>query len=142
MQKVLDLPSESYLLPASLQYPILNKGSIKLAMDIVNSISADDLKEFVTNLNRKYKEFGCTFAITPDHPYAKYADQAIIDHMSMIILENDVGNDDRLTSSDLPSNYWYDIQDVGKKFTKDFLGGHDLGPNTKPMQNPDFVIRQ
>ncbi len=62
-----------FLLPATSQYPILNKSSVKLAMDNIHHISEDDIEEYSNNLNRRYRELGCRFKIPANHPYAPYA---------------------------------------------------------------------
>ena len=62
-----------YLVPAKCLYPVLDVSSLKLAMDNIRHVDAEDIKDYVTNLNRKYLELNCKFQISVDHPYAKYA---------------------------------------------------------------------
>jgi len=83
----LGLEDTLYLLPDSLEYPIVNKESVRLAMDMIHSVPKDRRQMFADNLNRKYKELGCTFSISVDHPYAPYADKNIVDHMTRVLLE-------------------------------------------------------
>ena len=83
----LGLDDDMFLLPASLEYPIINRGSVRLAMDMIRRIPKDQVKEYTRNLNRKYRELGCTFSISVDHPYAQYADQNIVDHMNRVLSE-------------------------------------------------------
>ena len=95
-----------YLIPDKLEYPIINRYSVKLAMDMINQVKKEfpeDINTFVKNLNRKYKELGCTFSITPDHPFAPYADANIIDHMTFILVEGDTAVDDSDGASEIGS---------------------------------------
>lgn len=62
-----------FLLPATSQYPILDKSSVKLAMDNIHHISEEDVEEYSNNLNRRYRELGCRFKIPANHPYTPYA---------------------------------------------------------------------
>lgn len=69
----MELPDTAYLLPGSFQFPILNKDSVALAMSYINNVDDNDIGEYTENLNKKYMEYGCTFRIPANHPYAKYA---------------------------------------------------------------------
>lgn len=95
----LGLDDDLYLLPTTLQYPIIDKNSVRLAMDMIDHIPEEDRQEYSTNLNRKYREFGCNFSISVDHPYAKYADKTIILKMTHMLLEGDTAVDDQGTST-------------------------------------------
>lgn len=124
--------SDVYLLPDTMQYPILNQTSIRMAMDMIRDIKdPDEKKTYVENLNRKYKEFGCTFSISVDHPYAEYADQNIIDHMTHILSEGDTVVDDQGTSdAGNPDNApWYVRVDVNGNVGQNLLQNKELGPN-------------
>lgn len=126
--------SDVYLLPDTMQYPILNQTSIRMAMDMIRDIKdPDDRKIYVKNLNRKYKEFGCTFSISVDHPYAQYADQNIIDHMTRILSEGDTVVDDQGTSDagNPDEAPWYVRSDVNGNVGQNLLQNKDLGPNDK-----------
>lgn len=132
-----------FLLPITMEYPIIDQSSIRLAMDMVNKIPDDQLKEFTTNLNRKYKELGCKFSISVDHPYAPYADKNIISNMTHILLEGDTPVDDHGTSEDIRANQvddpWYKRVDYTGTVGQNILDNKELGPNTKPMQKPEYT---
>lgn len=83
----LDLDKSYYLLPHRKMYPVADRASVRLAMDNIDNIEKSDRREYVKNLNRKYTELGCTFSISADHPYARYADDAIVDRMTRMLLE-------------------------------------------------------
>lgn len=126
--------SDVYLLPDTMQYPILNQTSIRMAMDMIRDIKdPDEKKTYIENLNRKYKEFGCTFSISVDHPYAEYADQNIIDHMTHILSEGDTVVSDQGTSdAGNPDNApWYVRSDVNGNVGQNLLQNKELGPNDK-----------
>lgn len=126
--------SDVYLLPDTMQYPILNQTSIRMAMDMIRDIKdPDEKKTYVENLNRKYKEFGCTFSISVDHPYAEYADQNIIDHMTHILSEGDTVISDQGTSDagDPDNAPWYVRSDVNGNVGQNLLQNKELGPNDK-----------
>lgn len=126
--------SDVYLLPDTMQYPILNQTSIRMAMDMIRDIKdPDEKKTYVENLNRKYKEFGCTFSISVDHPYAEYADQNIIDHMTHILSEGDTVVSDQGTSDagDPDNAPWYVRSDVNGNVGQNLLQNKELGPNDK-----------
>lgn len=101
----LGMPDSIFLLPDTLEYPIVNKASIRLAMDMINNIEPEKRSAYIKNLNQKYKEFGCNFSISVDHPYAKYADKNIIQHMSHILLEGDTPVDDLGAKADIESEH-------------------------------------
>ena len=67
-----------FLLPDTKEYPIIDKSSLKLAMDSIRYVTDDDKKEFIRNLNKKMQEYNYPYKITIDHPYAKYAPKEII----------------------------------------------------------------
>ena len=125
--------NDVYLLPDTMEYPIFNQSSIRMAMDNILTIPKEnDIRaEYVKNLNRKYKEFGCTFSISVDHPYAPYADQNIIDHMNRILVEGDTVVDDQGTSdAGNPDNApWYVRVDVNGNVGQNLLQNKELGPN-------------
>ena len=126
--------SDVYLLPDTMQYPILNQTSIRMAMDMIRDIKdPDEKKTYIENLNRKYKEFGCTFSISVDHPYAPYADQNIIDHMTHILSEGDTVVSDQGTSDagDPDNAPWYVRSDVNGNVGQNLLQNKELGPNDK-----------
>ena len=126
--------SDVYLLPDTMQYPILNQTSIRMAMDMIRDIKdPDEKKTYVENLNRKYKEFGCTFSISVDHPYAEYADQNIINHMTHILSEGDTVVSDQGTSDagDPDNAPWYVRSDVNGNVGQNLLQNKELGPNDK-----------
>lgn len=124
-----------YLIPELMQYPIIDKMSVKLAMDQIRTIEKEypnELSTYVTNLNRKYKELGCTFSITVDHPYAKYADSAIIDHMNRILMEGETAVDDHGTSAGTASyaeTPWVIRNDITGTVGRNLLANKELGPN-------------
>lgn len=131
----LGMPEDIFLLPAMLKYPVINSGSIKMAMDIIPVIEKEypeQLSEYVKNLNRKYKEFSCTFSISIDHPYAKYADQNIIDHINHILMEGETAVSDQGTSAG-PVNYgdspYYIRNDITGTVGRNLLDNKELGPN-------------
>ena len=135
----LDALDKVYLLPSKSEYPIFDQDSIRMAMDMIKEIKdPTDRKEYVKNLNHKYKEFGCTFSISVDHPYAQYADQNIIDHMTRILSEGDTVVDDQGTSDAGPSSDeapWYVRSDVNGNVGQNLLQNKELGPNDKKNVN-------
>ena len=111
---------------------------------MIDSIPDEQKKEYVANLNRKYKELGCTFSIGVDHPYAKYADDYIVDHMTHMLLEGDTAVADDGTSappskSNDVTNPWYKRLDYVQGIDHSVLDNSELGPNTKKMQEPDYT---
>ena len=137
----LGMEDDIFLLPATMEYPIINAGSVRLAMDMIVQVDVKDRNEYAKNLNRKYKELGCDFAISIDHPYAKYADQNIIDHMNRVLMEGETAVSDQGTStSDSPMDTepWYKRLDVNGNVPHNLLNNKELGPNDKKYPNPDY----
>lgn len=127
-----------YLLPDKMEYPILNQDSIRMAMDMIREVDETDRAKYARILNKKYKEFGCTFSISIDHPYAEYADQNIIDHMTRVLSEGDTIVDDQGTSDAGPSPDqapWYVRSDVNGNVGQNLLQNKELGPNDKKNVN-------
>ena len=127
-----------YLLPDKMEYPILNQDSIRMAMDMIREVDETDRAKYARMLNKKYKEFGCTFSISIDHPYAEYADQNIIDHMTRVLSEGDTVVDDQGTSDAGPSPDqapWYVRSDVNGNVGQNLLQNKELGPNDKKNVN-------
>lgn len=127
-----------YLLPDKMEYPILNQDSIRMAMDMIREVDETDRAKYARMLNKKYKEFGCTFSISIDHPYAEYADQNIIDHMTRVLSEGDTVVDDQGTSDAGPSPDqapWYVRGDVNGNVGQNLLQNKELGPNDKKNVN-------
>lgn len=127
-----------YLLPDKMEYPILNQDSIRMAMDMIREVDETDRAKYTRMLNKKYKEFGCTFSISIDHPYAEYADQNIIDHMTRVLSEGDTIVDDQGTSDAGPSPDqapWYVRSDVNGNVGQNLLQNKELGPNDKNNVN-------
>ena len=127
-----------YLLPDKMEYPILNQDSIRMAMDMIREVDETDRAKYARVLNKKYKEFGCTFSISIDHPYAEYADQNIIDHMTRVLSECDTVVDDQGTSDAGPSPDqapWYVRSDVNGNVGQNLLQNKELGPNDKKNVN-------
>lgn len=127
-----------YLLPDKMEYPILNQDSIRMAMDMIKEVDESDRAKYARMLNKKYKEFGCTFSISVDHPYAEYADQNIIDHMTRVLSEGDTVVDDQGTSDAGPSPDqapWYVRSDVNGNVGQNLLQNKELGPNDKKNVN-------
>ena len=122
----LGLEDDNFLLPSSLEYPVIDKDSVKFAMDNIQRIPNDQIQEYVVNLNRKYVELNCDFSINVDHPYAKYASDAIVDHMNRTISESDTvvkddaPNDDNVDDDGSP---WY------KTVNYNFYASSELGPS-------------
>lgn len=127
-----------YLLPDKMEYPILNQDSIRMAMDMIREVDETDRAKYARMLNKKYKEFGCTFSISIDHPYAEYADQNIINHMTRVLSEGDTVVDDQGTSDAGPSPDqapWYVRSDVNGNVGQNLLQNKELGPNDKKNVN-------
>lgn len=133
-----DVVDNIYLLPDKMEYPILNQDSIRMAMDMIREVDETDRAKYARMLNKKYKEFGCTFSISIDHPYAEYADQNIIDHMTRVLSEGDTVVDDQGTSDAGPSPDqapWYVRSDVNGNVRQNLLQNKELGPNDKKNVN-------
>lgn len=140
----LGLEDDIFLLPATLEYPVIDKASVRLAMDNIRKVPDDEKKTFAKNLNQKYKELGCTFSISVDHPYAPYADQNIIDHMNMVLAEGDTAVQDDGTSTgpsdlELSGSPWYRRTDMTGSVGQNLLQNKELGPNDKKVADPDFT---
>ncbi|MCM1531943.1 MAG: hypothetical protein NC114_06685 [Ruminococcus flavefaciens] len=137
----LGMGEDFYLLPTTLQYPIIDKNSVRLAMDMIQQIPEDQRDEFVTNLNRKYREYGCNFTISVDHPYAKYADKAIIVNMTHMLLEGDTAVDDEGASSGLTDKmeqpFYKRIDYMKGNLHKNLAQVRELDPNEKPKAEPN-----
>ena len=109
-----------------------------MAMDMIREVDETDRAKYARVLNKKYKEFGCTFSISIDHPYAEYADQNIIDHMTRVLSEDDTVVDDQGTSDAGPSPDqapWYVRSDVNGNVGQNLLQNKELGPNDKKNVN-------
>lgn len=140
--KELGFDDDMFLLPSTLEYPVINQTSVRMAMDCIRKIPADQIKEYTTNLNRKYVELGCTFSISIDHPYAPYADKAIVDNMNRILMEGDTAVGDEGTSigkTDITTDPWYKrvVTDDGN--TSNLLDDKELGPTGKSKHTQDFT---
>ena len=144
--KELNLDDDLFLIPSMLEFPVISKGSVRMAMDKIERIEReypDSLKEYVANLNRKYRELGCTFSISVDHPYAKYASKDIVDHMTMILMEGDTAVKDHGTSSGRTSPVeqgpWYIDNDTNDAVGQNLLDNKELGPNDKAKPPLDYT---
>ena len=144
--KELNLDDDLFLIPSLLEFPVISKGSVRMAMDKIEQIELnyrENLKEFVTNLNRKYRELGCTFSISVDHPYAKYADKNIVDHMTMVLMEGDTAVKDHGTSSGrvdpVEQGPWYIDNDTNDAVGQNLLDNKELGPNDKTKPPLDYT---
>ena len=142
----LGIPDDCFLIQSKSMYPVLDRTSVMVAMNNIGYVDEDDIKEYTTNLNRKYRELGCRFSISVDHPYAKYADKNIIDNMTHVLLEGDNGVDDQGTSSSAPldserSTYkpWYTRSDISHGMEINMLDNREMGPNLKKQQVPEFT---
>ena len=136
------------MIPDLMECPVINKYSVRLAMDSINRIEREYpeyLKTYVANVNRRYQELGCTFSITPDHPFAKYADANVVDHMTFVLTEGDTAVSDSDGASDIGSasnktdQPWYKRLDYTGTLYRDGSENKEMGPNTKPMQKPDWT---
>ena len=148
LQSQLGFDSNHYMIPDQMECPVINKYSVRLAMDSINRIEReypDQVKTYVKNVNRRYKELGCTFSITPDHPFAKYADANVVDHMTFVLSEGDTAVSDSDGASDIGSapnktdQPWYKRLDYTGTLYRDGSENKEMGPNTKPMQKPDWT---
>ena len=139
--KELDLGDECFLVPSLLLYPVVNAGSVKMAMDQITRVDPEHVEEYVKNLNRKYREFGCNFSISVDHPYAPYADKAIIDNMSRVLMEGDsVVNDQGVSTGKEEVEPWYLTKEVrGGDVDHDFYPDRNLGPNVGKDNTKEFT---
>ena len=139
--KELDLGDECFLVPSLFLYPVVNAGSVKMAMDQITRVDPEHIEEYVENLNRKYREFGCNFSISIDHPYAPYADKAIIDNMTRVLMEGDTVVDDEGTSTGKEEvEPWYLTKETrGGQVDHDFYPDRNLGPNVGKDNTKDFT---
>ena len=141
----LGMTDDMFLVPELYLYPIINKSSIKYAMDAIESVEKDMREEYSKNLNRKYKEFGCTFTISVDHPYAPYADKEIIDRMVRILTEGSTMVDDLGTSSgETPpedaGQWWHRNVHMTGTITTNILDNKEIKPNAGKIDtNVDYV---
>lgn len=100
-----------YLLPDKNEYLILDKTSIKYAMDNIVNVEPEDRDEYATNLNRLYHEFKPKISLNIDHPYAKYLntkkfpipDEAVIVHLLEGVMEDK--NFDAAHKKAMPQTY-------------------------------------
>lgn len=138
----LGLDDDIFLLPGSLEYPIIDRSSVKMAMDCITRIPPDKVDEYAVNLNRKYVELGCSFTIPVDHPYAKYA-VGIVD-LNRVLTEGDTAVQDDGTSAEptdrsMQGQPWYRRVDITGTVAQDLLKNGELGPNDKKTGNPDYT---
>lgn len=144
----LPMLGEDYLLSSTMEFPIVNQNSIKLAMDIIDSIPKDQREEYARNLNRKYDEFHCRFEISADHPFASYAKGRIRANMTLPLLLYDVALresatvvDDQGTSDAGPTEPWIRRVDQrgGADSDHEFYPDTELGPNVGKDDKDDFT---
>ena len=141
MVKELGMEDDIFLLPGTMEYPVINQNSVRMAMDLITRIDKENIPEYTKNLNRKYRELGCTFSITVDHPYAKYASQMIIDNMTHVLMEGETAVNDHGTSSGTQppvEQPWFVRNDVTGTVGRDILANKELGPNDKKYPSPDY----
>ena len=136
--------TEIYLLPDTKEYPIIDQASVQLAMDKINTVPKDKRRIFAKNLNRRYRELGCDFSISADHPYARYADQKILDRMANVLMEdNSLPIDDQSHALDdkaaREGRPYYRRSDVepGSNW-HNILDNKEMGPNNLKQQRPDY----
>lgn len=102
-----------FLLPATSQYPIIDKSSVKIAMDNIYRIPESDTEEYSNNLNRRYRELGCRFQIPVNHPYAPYAitgENAIpivVSHILYDVADNITESATGLSNVNIMKNMYY-----------------------------------
>ena len=140
-----------YLLPDEKRYPCINQLSVRLAMDKVGRVEKDKVKEYAKNLNRRYQELGCNFAISTSHPFAQYADKNVQKNMATVLMEMgpvqetvDTVEDNgvSLAPTDRTVQPWYKRLDVEHGLAHNVLDDKELGPNVKPMQKPEYTEHQ
>lgn len=124
-----------FLLPDTLEYPIIDADSVRMAMDNITNIDHDNILTYTSNLNRKYHELGCTFAISVDHPYAKYASDEIVDKMNRILVEADDAVSDYSDSVSSEDGPWYKTLNWGY-YSRNFFDNKELGPNNSDSSEP------
>lgn len=137
-----------YLIPELMEYPILDRTSIRLAIDQIQTVEKEFspyLEEFCRNVNRAYVQYGCTFKLSIDHPFMKYASKNIQREAIPILSEGEtvVSNSDStvgLNSTDNQTNQpWYKRLDYIGSMYRDGSENKEMGPNTKPQQFPDYT---
>lgn len=143
-----DLDSDTiFLCPKEKKYPVLDGAGVHLAMDRIAYVPKNELKDYVKNLNRRYKELGCDFKISVDHPFAKYMAPEFVDRIDRILSEGEAtAVADQGTSFNSPDKYpsltekpWYIRNDYVHGVAHNFLEDKELGPNTKKMQVPNYT---
>lgn len=138
----LGLDDDIFLLPGTLEYPIIDKTSVKMAVDNICRVPHEQIKEYTTNLNRKYRELGCTFTIPVDHPYAKYA-VGFID-LNRILTEAETAVQDDGTSASptdraTQGQPWYRRVDITGTLSRDLLKDDETGATDKRTKSPDYT---
>lgn len=145
LEKELGQGDDIYLLPKTKEFPIIDQLSVHLAMDKVGAVPEDQRRTFSDNLNRRYRELGCTFSITPDHPYARYASKDVVRNMAHVLMEDSSlpiddqshADEDRINraaqtyvkrSDYVPGSNWHNI-----------LDNREMGPNNLKQQRPDYT---
>lgn len=137
-----------YLIPELMEYPILDRTSIRLAIDQIQTVEKEFspyLEEFCRNVNRAYVQYGCTFKLSIDHPFMKYASKNIQREAIPILSEGEtvVSNSDStvgLNSTDNQTDQpWYKRLDYIGSMYRDGSENKEMGPNTKPQQFPDYT---
>ena len=138
----LSLTGEDYLLPTVMEFPIVNQNSIKLAMDIIDSIPKDQQAEYARNLNRKYDEFHCKFQLCADHPFVRFARGRLKDNVLPILLhDSSTVVDDQGTSDAGSTEPWIRRVDQrgGADSDHEFYPDTELGPNVGKDNQDDFT---
>ena len=138
----LSLTGEDYLLPSQMEFPIVNQNSIKLAMDIIDSIPKDQQKEYAKNLNRKYDEFHCKFSLCADHPFVPFAKGRLKSNVLPILLyDSSTVVDDQGTSDAGSTEPWIRRVDQrgGADSDHEFYPDTELGPNVGKDDQDDFT---
>ncbi len=138
----LGLDDDIFLLPGTLEYPIIDRTSVKMAVDNICRVPHEQIKEYTANLNRKYRELGCTFTIPVDHPYAKYA-VGFID-LSRILTETETAVQDDGTSASptdraTQGQPWYRRVDITGTLSRDLLKDDETGATDKRTKSPDYT---
>lgn len=145
LEKELGQSDDIYLLPDTKEYPIVDPTSVLLAMDKIETVPANRRREYAQNLNRRYKELGCTFSISIDHPYARYASKDVAKQMERVLMEDSsLPIDDRNVTD--PDNQrphvqpWYKRSDVypGSGW-HNILDDKEMGPNNAKTQRPEYM---
>ena len=145
LEKELGQSDDIYLLPKTKDFPIIDQLSVRLAMDKIGAVPEKDRREFSHNLNRRYRELGCDFTITVDHPYAKYASKRIVERMTHVLME-----DTSMPVDDQEANGDYKLSKMGTPFYRrtdyvpgsswhNILDNKEMGPNNSKEQRPDYT---